>query len=126
MLLAKPGAAAFPRRHDQHRPFPLQPRRRRLGRHQFDEAAGLLHESLLLSYELGDQEDIVWCLVALGTVANEYGASRDAALLLQTALGMLAGIGASMKPFEQRLFDQTRAAIRDNAGPHLDDVPALP
>ena len=96
-----------------------------VGQRQFAEAAEFLHESLVLSYELGDQEDIVWCLVGLGTVANEYGAPRDAALLLQTALGMLAGIGASMKPFEQRLFDETRASIRDNAGLHLDDVPAL-
>jgi predicted ATPase/DNA-binding SARP family transcriptional activator len=96
-----------------------------LGRRQFGEAARLLHESLLLSYELGDQEDIVWCLVGLGMVANRGGASRDAALLLQTALSLLARIGASMKPFEQHLFDRTRAAIREDGGPDLDDVPAL-
>ena len=96
-----------------------------LGRQQFDEAVGLLHESLLLSYELGDQEDIVWCLVGLGAVAVQYGASRDAALLLQTALSLLTRIDASMKPFEQHLFDRTRASIRKSDGPELDDVPAL-
>ena len=96
-----------------------------LGREEFDEASGLLHESLLLSYELGDQEDIVWCFVGLAAVLAQRGASRDAALLLQTALGLLARIDASMKPFERHLFDQTRAAIRNSGGPDLDDVPAL-
>ena len=96
-----------------------------LGRQQLDEAAELLHESLLRSYELGDQEDIVWCFVGLGAIADRHGASRDAALLLQTALSLLTRIGASMKPFEQRLFDQTRASIRADGGLDLDDVTAL-
>ena len=96
-----------------------------VGSQQFHEAARLLHESLLLSYELGDQEDIIWCFVGLAAVANHYGASRDAALLLQTALSLITRIGASMKPFEQHLFDRTLTSIRDSGGPDLDDVPAL-
>ena len=67
----------------------------------------------------------MWCFVGLAAVLAQRGASRDAALLLQTALGLLARIDASMKPFERHLFDQTRAAIRNSGGPDLDDVPAL-
>ena len=67
----------------------------------------------------------MWCFVGLAAVPAQRGASRDAALLLQTALGLLTRIDASMKPFERHLFDQTRAVIRNNGGPDLDDVPAL-
>ena len=95
-----------------------------LEREQFTEASGLLHEGLLRSYELGDQEDIVWCLIGLGAIAVRDGSPRDAAVLLQTALGLLTGIGASMKPFEQHLFDRTRAAI-GGGGIDLDDVAPL-
>ncbi len=81
-----------------------------------DEAGELLRESLELSDRVGDVEDLAWCLIALAVVAADNGASLDAAAMLGYTTALLDRIGASMKPFEERLFERTRSRLREALG----------
>ena len=75
-----------------------------------------LRESLELSDRVDDVEDVAWCLIALGVVAAENGASLDAAALLGYTTALLDRIGATMKPFEARLFERTCGRLREALG----------
>ena len=80
------------------------------------EAGELLRESLELSDRVDDVEDVAWCLIALGVVAAENSASLDAAALLGYTTALLDRIGATMKPFEARLFERTCGRLRETLG----------
>ncbi len=76
-----------------------------------DEAEALLRESLELAERVDDSEDVAWCLIGLAASAARKGRTREARRLLERADGLLERIGATMKPFEQALYDRTQAAI---------------
>ena len=87
------------------------------------EGGELLRESLELSDRVDDIEDVAWCLIALAVVAADRGASLDAAAMLGYTTALLDRIGASMKPFEERLFERTRSRLREALGDtELDDA----
>ena len=81
-----------------------------------DEAGALLRESLELAEQVDDVEDLAWCLIALAAVAAEDGAALDASVMLGFTTAVLDRIGATMKPFEERLFERTRARLRETLG----------
>jgi len=89
------------------------------------EGAGLLLEALDLSREIEDDEDTAWCLIGLAASAAAGGDALGGAQLLGFATGLLERIGATMKPFEQRLYDRTLDRLRDALGAdRLDDARA--
>jgi tetratricopeptide (TPR) repeat protein len=83
---------------------------------KLNEAGALLAEGLELSHRLADDEDTAWCLIALAAVAVSDKRARTGAELLGFAAALLEKIGATMKPNEQRLHDQTRSRLRDALG----------
>ena len=72
-----------------------------------EDACGLLVEGLELSQDIADDEDAAWCLIGLAAVAEAGGVGLEAAQLLGSAALLLDRLGATMKPFERRLFDRT-------------------
>ncbi len=80
------------------------------------EAGEFLLESLELSDRLDDDEDVAWCLIALAAVAASDGSGTNGVSLLGFASTILARLGATMKPFEQRLFDRTRGTLLETVG----------
>ena len=76
-----------------------------------DDALDRLREGLALCVELGDQEDEAWCLVGLAALAERRGEPRRAAVLLGAADALLGAMGASFKPYEQRLHERVGAAL---------------
>ena len=83
---------------------------------QLEEAGALLLEALELSREIADDEDTAWCLIALAAVAAARGRDEAGGRLLGFAAMLLDRIGATMKPFEQRLFDRTRERLLASLG----------
>lgn len=81
-----------------------------------EDAGVLLRESLELSGRVDDVEDMAWCLIALAAVASDKGATVDAAAMLGFTTALLDRIGATMKPFEERLFERTRGRLRETLG----------
>lgn len=82
-----------------------------------DEAHELLVDSLQRCVGLDDKEDIAWCLVALAALAERGGAAERGAALLGAADRLLEGMGATLKPYERRLYEQTSRAL----GSRLDE-----
>ncbi len=76
-----------------------------------DEALARLREGLSLCVELGDREDEAWCLVGLAALAERRGDAERAALLLGAADRLLDAMGASFKPYEQRLHERVSHAL---------------
>ena len=76
-----------------------------------DDALDRLREGLALCVELGDHEDEAWCLVGLAALAERRGEPRRAAVLLGAADALLGAMGASFKPYEQRLHERVGAAL---------------
>jgi predicted ATPase len=74
-------------------------------------AAGLLVEALDLSGSVDDKEDVAWCVLALAGVAARTSRRREGAVVLGFGRSFLGRIGATLKPFEQRLHDETHAAL---------------
>jgi predicted ATPase len=90
---------------------------------RFDAARELLGEALDLSYGVDDKEDVAWCLIALAGVAAMAGRLREATVVLGFARALLDRIGATIKPFEKRLYDATferLAAVFDQS--ELDEL----
>jgi tetratricopeptide (TPR) repeat protein len=83
---------------------------------RLDDAGPLLLEALDLSREIADDEDTAWCLIALAAVAADRGRDEEGARLLGFASMLLDRIGATMKPFEQRLFDRTEERLLARLG----------
>jgi non-specific serine/threonine protein kinase len=79
----------------------------KLGRLQ--AADGRFRESLSVAEQVGDTEDIAWCLEGYAALAAAERHGERAALLLGAAGALLEGIGAQFKPFERALDEQTRA-----------------
>jgi hypothetical protein len=80
------------------------------------DAYRLLAESITLSARVGDHEDVAWCLIALAAVASRTQQTYDGARMLGFTLALLERIGATMKPFEQSLYERTRAALEAALG----------
>ncbi len=83
---------------------------------RLDDAGTLLIEALGLSQQIADDEDTAWCLIGLAATAEADGRDRDGGRLLGFASMLLERIGATMKPFEQRLFDRTRDRLLETLG----------
>ncbi len=81
-----------------------------------EDAGSLLLEALDLSRAIADDEDTAWCLIALAAVAAVRGRDEEGGRLLGFAAMLLDRIGATMKPFEQRLFDRTRERLLSSLG----------
>ncbi len=81
-----------------------------------DDARTLLGESIELSERVGDREDVAWCLIGLAAVAATTGQAEDGARLLGAAHALLAGMEASMKPFERSLDERTRRLLHARLG----------
>ena len=85
---------------------------------QVGDSTVLLVESLALSQRIADDEDTAWCLIGLAAAATASGGrDRDGGRLLGLAEALLDRLEATMKPFEQRLFDRTRERLLDALGP---------
>ena len=80
-------------------------------------AATLFRESLGLATGLDDDEDAAWSAIGLAALCSRGGRAHDAATLLGFASASIAAIGATMKPFEQRLFDRTRDLVVELLAP---------
>jgi predicted ATPase/DNA-binding SARP family transcriptional activator len=78
---------------------------------ELETAGGCFAESLDLAREVGDPEDVVWCLIGVAALACGLGRFEDARRLLGAIDAMLAAIGATMKPFEERLYRRTQEAL---------------
>jgi predicted ATPase/DNA-binding SARP family transcriptional activator len=87
-----------------------------LEQERVEDAGALLLEALELSSQIADDEDTAWCLIALAALATDRGRDAEAGRLLGFAAMVLARIGATMKPFEQRLFDRTRERVLASLG----------
>ncbi len=74
-----------------------------------EAAAGRFGESVGLGRETGDKEDLAWCLLGVAGVAARRAEGSRAAALLGAAEALLEAIGASFKPFERHLHDDTAA-----------------
>ena len=83
---------------------------------RLEDAGALLLEALELSREIADDEDTAWCLIALAAVAADRGRDEEGGRLLGFAAMLLDRIGATMKPFEQRLFDRTQGRLLESLG----------
>jgi tetratricopeptide (TPR) repeat protein len=83
---------------------------------QLEDAGALLLEALELSREIADDEDTAWCLIGLAAVAAARGRDEEGGRLLGFAAMLLDRIGATMKPFEQRLFDRTQERLLASLG----------
>jgi predicted ATPase/DNA-binding SARP family transcriptional activator len=80
------------------------------------DAQELLAESVTAAAQLGDHEDVAWCLIALANIASRTDQPHTAARTLGYATALLARIGATMKPFEAGLHDQTLLVLGDALG----------
>ena len=74
---------------------------------RLEAARELLGEALDLSDSVEDKEEVAWCLIALAGVAATAGRLREATVVLGFARTLLDRIGATIKPFEQHLYDVT-------------------
>ncbi len=72
------------------------------------EARGHLAESAERCLALDDKEDIAWCLVAFASVHEREADHERAARLLGAADRLLSGMGATLKPYEQGLFERVQ------------------
>ena len=83
-----------------------------------DEAAARQYvaESVERCYVLDDKEDIAWCLVAFAALYERGGDVRLGARLLGAADRLLAGMGATLKPYEQALHSRVESAARAALG----------
>ena len=81
-----------------------------------DEAGRHFRESLERSRETGDKEDLAWCLVGIAAVAAALDDGLRGAVLLGAAGRVLAEMGATFKPFERQLHDETEARVRAMVG----------
>jgi predicted ATPase/DNA-binding SARP family transcriptional activator len=82
-----------------------------IGRGSLDAARSLLIEALQLSVGVDDKEDVAWCLIALASIGERAGKLQDAATVLGFTNAFLKRIGATLKPSEKRLFDETLARV---------------
>jgi tetratricopeptide (TPR) repeat protein len=88
----------------------------RLGRH--DEAKMAIKESLELLYGLRNTHVLAECLSLAGALCASRGHPDQGARLLAMADVLEQGIGArDMHPAEQRLYDETKASIREELEP---------
>jgi tetratricopeptide (TPR) repeat protein len=83
---------------------------------RLEDACRLLTESIALSERVGDHEDVAWCLIALAAVASRTQQTYNGARMLGFTLALLEQIGATMKPFEQSLYERTREALDSTLG----------
>jgi predicted ATPase/DNA-binding SARP family transcriptional activator len=83
---------------------------------RLEDAHGLLTQSITLSERVGDHEDVAWCLIALAAIASRTQQTYDGARMLGFTLTLLRRIGATMKPFEQSLYERTRMALDSALG----------
>jgi predicted ATPase/DNA-binding SARP family transcriptional activator len=83
---------------------------------RLEDARSLLAQSITLSERVGDYEDLAWCLIALAAVASRTQRAYDGARMLGFTLALLQQIGATMKPFEQSLYEHTREALHSALG----------
>ena len=83
---------------------------------RLEDAHRLLAESITLSEQVGDHEDLAWCLIALAAVASRTQRTHDGARMLGFTIALLGRIGATMKPFEQSLYERTREALDSALG----------
>jgi predicted ATPase/DNA-binding SARP family transcriptional activator len=95
---------------------------------ELETAGRCFAESLDLAQEVGDPEDVAWCLIGVAALACGLGRFEDARRLLGAIDAMLAAIGATMKPFEQRLYRRTQEALDAASiadGTHLTETDAV-
>ena len=83
---------------------------------RLEDARQLLAQSIALSERVGDPEDLAWCLIALAAVAARTQQTYDGARMLGFTIALLDQIGATMKPFERRLYERTREALDSALG----------
>ena len=87
---------------------------------ELDRARACFAESLDLAREVGDPEDVVWCLIGVAALACDLGRLDDASRLVGAIDAMLVSIGAAMKLNEQRLYLRTRERL--DAAAIVDDT----
>jgi tetratricopeptide (TPR) repeat protein len=87
-----------------------------LEQNRLEDARQLLAQSIALSERVGDPEDLAWCLIALAAVAARTEQTYDGARMLGFSIALLDRIGATMKPFERRLYERTREALDSALG----------
>jgi predicted ATPase/DNA-binding SARP family transcriptional activator len=85
---------------------------------RIDDARALLGESIACAGQVGDNEDIAWCLIALAAVSVHAEQPLDGGRMLGFTSTLLNRIGATMKPFEQRLYTRTHQTLRAALGEH--------
>jgi tetratricopeptide (TPR) repeat protein len=83
---------------------------------RLEDARHLLGQSISLSERVGDHEDLAWCLIAFAAIASRTEQTYNGARMLGFALALLEQIGATMKPFEQSLYERTREALDSALG----------
>jgi predicted ATPase/DNA-binding SARP family transcriptional activator len=83
---------------------------------RLEDARQLLAQSITLSEQVGDREDLAWCLIAVAAIASRTQQTYDGARMLGFTLALLEQIGATMKPFEQSLYERTREALGSALG----------
>jgi tetratricopeptide (TPR) repeat protein len=80
------------------------------------EAREHLAESAERCLAVDDKEDIAWCLVAFAAVHAQEGDHELPARLLGAAERLLSGMGATLKPYEQRLSERVERARAPRSG----------
>jgi predicted ATPase len=83
---------------------------------RLEDAHCLLAESIALSERVGDHEDLAWCLIAVAAIAARTRRTHEGARMLGFTLALLERIGATMKPFEQTLYERTREDLESALG----------
>ena len=103
-------------RRGEHRALALQPRRGRPHGVVGSGDAERFRESLALSRETGDHEDIAWSLLGLAATCVDAGDARRGAVLLGAARSVLTQMNADFKPFERQLDRRTEDQVSRASG----------
>ncbi len=81
-----------------------------------EDARVSFRESIAICRSLGDKEDLAWCLEGFAAIAAAEGDPARAGLLLGAAERLLEDMGASLKPFERQLHQETRGSVLERLG----------
>jgi predicted ATPase len=81
-----------------------------------EDARERLRESIAICRRLGDKEDLAWCLEGFAAIAAAESEPERAGLLLGAAETLLEDMGASLKPFERQLHEETLALVLASLG----------